>query len=134
MEIGDVRVEQHPADEGKNGITQPAVQPGHRAGIDPAAPRRQPATHDQVAAPGQLFHQRRDGREIVTEIGIAHDDPAPARGERPRPQRAPVTPARRLDQLRAERPRQGLRAVGAAVVGHHDFTRPAHFLQTCAGL
>ena len=93
------------------------MQRRHGAGRDAAF---ESVAHDEVATVTQLFDERHERGEVVAVIGIPHDDEPPARRRDPSHERASV--ALGLDRHDARPPGlgDGLRAVGAAVVGDDD--------------
>ena len=77
--------------------------------------KRLPMT--SCAAVAQAVEERIEAAEIIAVVAVAHDDEAAARGANAGDQRAAVAFLRHVDHARAVPPGQGLRAVGAAVVG-----------------
>ena len=86
----------------KSGIAEPSMQHRHRAGHDGATPGRETAALDQVVALAQFFQKAGNLAEVITAVGIAHDDEASASRGYPAHQGAAVAPRRNIDDSRAE--------------------------------
>src|SRR5258708_20461363 len=111
----------------ENRIAEPTMQDGHRARHDLATARRQTASLHQVITLAHLFEEARNLLEVVTAIGITHDDEATARRGYAAHQGTAITTLRDEDYSRAEACLDVLRPVGAAVVRHNQFSRDAIF-------
>jgi hypothetical protein len=99
VRVAHRRVEEDTADQCQDGVANPAVGPRHGAGLDSA---HEAVAHDEVAAVAQLFDQRRNRREVVAVVGVAHDHEAAARRVDAADQRAAVALPRDLDHARAQ--------------------------------
>ena len=82
---------------------------------------------DQVITFAQLFEEARNLLEVITAVGIAHDDEAAAGGGDAAHQGAAITARRNIDYSRTESRRDVERTVGAAVVGDDNFPRDVVF-------
>ena len=83
-------------------------------------PALKPVAHDEIAALAQARDERLEVSEIVTPVGVAHDDVRAMGGANAFQQRRAI--AARLDahDPRSAGQRNPDRPVGAAVVGNHD--------------
>ncbi len=111
------------------------MRPGHRARLDPA---QEAVADHEVIALAQLGDQRRDRREVIARVGIAHDHEPTLCGFDAADQGAAITLSLDVDDPHAELARDELRAVAASVVGDDDFSgvpspldRLARFGYTC---
>jgi len=125
------RLEEDATDERQHRVADPPVRPDHRAGLD--APGK-PVADDEVVAVAEAVDKGLDRGEVVAVVGVAHDHEAPARGVDAADQRAPVSLSRDVDNAHAELACDGLRAVGAPVVGDDDLRRQAVLLDRLSRL
>lgn len=76
MEIPDTDTEEQAPDPAQDRIAQITVERRHGPGSDPSP---EAVAHDQIHALAQLVHKDLEAGEIVTVIGITHDDVFAAR-------------------------------------------------------
>ncbi len=112
------RVKEQSADEAQHRIAEIAIEERHRPGRDAAG---KAITHDQRHTATQLRNETVEIAEIVTVIGIAHDDIAATRGGDAGLKGRAIAAPFGGDHPRPGRLRQALRTVGAAVIRHQDF-------------
>ena len=112
--------EEEAAEEGEDGVAEPAVKGRHRARLDPPA---EPRAHDEVVPLLERRDEGRDLAEVVGVVGVAHDDVAPARRRDAAEERGAVAALGDGDDARPGPVGDLLRAVGRAVVGD-DRPRP----------
>ncbi len=116
--IADAGLEEQIHHRGQPGIADVFVAPRHRARLDAAT---EAIAHHDVVAFAPFGHELRDGREIVTIVGVTHDDEAPARRGDARAQGVAITARAHANHSRAALFGDFERAVGRAVVGNDDF-------------
>ena len=76
MEIAGLYVEEQSSEKAKHRVPQIAVQEWHGAGRYPAS---KSVAHDDVKSFPEPRHEEPQIRQVVTVIGVRHDDIAPAR-------------------------------------------------------
>ena len=120
MEIAERDRKEQAAEKAQNGIAEIPVQERHRVAGDPAL---KPVAHDEIAALAQARDEGLEVSEIVTPVGVAHDDVRAMGGANAFQQCRAI--AARLDahDPRSAGQRNPDRPVGAAVVGNHDLGR-----------
>ncbi len=129
--VADGRAEEEVQDAGQDRVADVPVVPGHGAGADAAL---EAVAHDQLIAGAEALDERVDGAEVVGIVGVAHDDVLAAGSGNARLQGRAVTALGGMDHPAAGGAGQVLRAVGAAVVGHHDLAADAQAFQCGHGL
>src|ERR1700722_8955516 len=71
MEIADVGVKNETTDPGQDGVSQVAMERGHRASHNSTA---KPIPHDQVVSLPDLGYEGSDRRPVIRIVSIAHND------------------------------------------------------------
>jgi hypothetical protein len=127
VEIAGRAAEEQPADPGEHWIPEIAVKGWHSAGFD-AAP--EPVAHYQVMALPELFQEGHEVAEVVTIVGIAHDDVFATGRINAAQQSAAVAFLLDLDDARTEASGDFLAPVRAAVVGDYDLAMDAMLAHT----
>ena len=113
--------EEQSADECESGIADPAVFPRHGAGDDFAAACGHAAAHDEIGTGAEFFDERLDLAEIVTAVGVAHDEIFSPGGFHPVAQGVAVAFFGNIDNPGTKLAGDVLRAVGAAIVRDENF-------------
>ena len=88
-----------------------------------------PVAHDELGAVVEMVDEARDLAEVVREVGVGHDDVAPARGGEARQVGAAVAAARLVHHARAGGRGQLGAAVLGRVVGDDHLARDARLVQ-----
>ena len=131
VKIPQIDVEKQAADEAQHWIAEITMQRRHRSGFDAAF---EAIAHDQIRAVAQFFQERLQRIEVVTIVGIAHDNVSPARGGNSGYQGGAVAAGRHIDNPCSELAGNALGAVGAAVVGDDHLAGDAFALKECQPL
>src|SRR5579859_247554 len=119
MEVAARTAEEHAAYRGEHWVADVTMQWWHRARLDAA---EEPVAHHKFVALPELLDEAAQIREVVAVVGVTHDDVTPARRGDSRQQRAAIAARSHSDNTRAVLLGDIPRAVGAAIVGNHDFT------------
>src|ERR1700680_2446640 len=119
MEIFARAVEEQSSNEGENGVPEILVQPWHGSRLDPTL---EAVAHYEIVALSQFFKQPRDIPEIITAIGVSHDDVLAARSINPVHKRIAVATCLDVYDPSSHPKRDFGRSVTTAVIGHDNFT------------
>ena len=121
MEIMGGAAEEESADEGEGRVTDPSVFPRHGAGDDFSTACWHTAPHDEVGAGAEFLDEGFDLGEVITEIGVAHDEESSMGGIHSVAEGVAVAFFGNIDNAGTELAGYVLGSVGAAVVGDEDF-------------
>jgi hypothetical protein len=113
--------EEEVEDPGEHRVTDIAVEPGHRTGLDAL----HAVAHHEVGALVELRHEAGNVAEVVGEVGVGHHDVLALCGGEAGAVSAPVTAPRLVHDHGAGRARELGAAVVRAVVGDDDLALPA---------
>src|SRR5262245_56759840 len=119
MEVTDLGMEESAADQTEGRVAEVAMEKRHRARRNAAS---KAVSHDKVAAIAQSRYELIEAREIVTVVGVPHDDVGPARRRNASLQgRAVATLGHGNDPCAGgERKLDG--AIGGTIIGDQHFT------------
>src|ERR1051326_9366998 len=98
MKIAARTSKEKPADPRQHRISEIAVQRRHRRWFDAA---RKAISHDQLVTGTEFVEKRPEVREVVTVVGVTHDDVLAARRLDPAAQGAAVAFFRDVNDTRA---------------------------------
>ena len=115
MEIANGAPEEEPTDCSQDGVAEIPMKERHRAGLDSAL---EAIAHHQIVAPSQLLHEWLEAVEVVTVVGVPHDDIASPRRLYPSKQSASVSLLGDVYNTCSEALCELGRAIVAAVVGY----------------
>jgi hypothetical protein len=131
VEVPRRAAEEEPAEAAQHGISQVAILPWHRAGLDPT---REAVAHHQVGSGAEPLEERHHAREVVAPIRVAHHHVPAARGEAAEVERRAVAADRHVHDASALRLGELLRAVARAVVRHEHLAGHTMALEKLARL
>ena len=95
MKIAYLYVEEHPSEKAKYRVPQVAMQEWHGARRYPAS---KPVAHYDVVSFPEPRHEETQIRQVITVIGVPHDDIATARRQDAVPECRSVTSIAHLKQ------------------------------------
>src|ERR1700733_6967230 len=119
MEIAYFHVEEQSPEKAESRIPQVAGQEWHGARPYPAS---KSIAHDDVITFPEPRHEQPQIRQVVTVIGVPHDDIATARRRDAIPERRPIASIADLNHTSSLRGRQLLRSIGRAVICDKHFS------------
>ncbi len=115
MEIAATARKEKTANSGEYWIAKVTMEGGHGAGSDPSL---EAVAHDQVIAGPEPVDEGFDREKVVAVVSVAHDDKRSSGARNAPHQGAPVALGLHMNDASAHFGRNGLRSIGAAVVGN----------------
>lgn len=125
VKIAQRGAEEQAPHERKRRVADVAVFPWHGARSDATA---KPVAHHEIMTGPQRLDKTRQVGEIIAAVGVTHEHVTTQGGRDAAAQGAAVTLGGNGYHAGPRCRGHSLRAVGAAVVGHDDFTGDAVFL------
>src|SRR5262249_26723333 len=103
-------------------IAPPSMQPWHSARPYDTATGRKPAPLDDVESFAEFLDELRNLQEIITVIGIAHDDELSPRGRDATHESTAIPSPSYIDNAGSKLLGDRLTSIGASVIGNDDFS------------
>jgi hypothetical protein len=118
MKVAYRALEKQASNSAKHGIAQVAMQGRHRARQDSPA---EPVAHHEVESFAKFGEERVHLGEIVSVVGIAHQNKSPVRRRDASLQGAPIPPRLNWNHSRPEGRGDLLRTIRAPIIGDNHF-------------